>query len=67
MSDTYERVRAEIMSPYGRGWITAGTLRWRLPKGARVVPALRRLEREGIIVPVAGTWWSREPVWERTK
>jgi hypothetical protein len=60
---TYELVRRECAA--APGWITAGTMRYRLPKGARVVPALRRLEREGAIRRVPNAWWSDEPVYER--
>lgn len=63
MPTTYELVKIEVLRT--RGWITAGTIRWKLPKGARVKAALERLEREGWIRPLPA-WWSDETVWERT-
>lgn len=61
---TLDLVRRECAA--APGWITARTMRYRLPKGARIVPALRQLEREGVIRRVPATWWTTEPVYERT-
>jgi hypothetical protein len=62
-TETMDLVRREVMA--SPGWITAGTMRYRLPKGARIAPALKQLAKEGIIREVLSAWWSKEPVYER--